>query len=204
MLYGKEFISYQEIKLALKSKEIIDRDLIGEVNENQAEDLVARGRLENRNGVNSKSKSRFKFRHRNLVCNYCYKKGHIISEYFKLKNKDKYKEKSTDTVKASVVESEGNIFFVTDNKIRSENEWILDLGCSYHMCPKRDLLSTYKTYNGGVILMGNNVVSNVMDKSTVRIKMHDRIVRTLTDVRHVPDLKKNLISLGTFEALGCK
>ncbi|CAL9078946.1 unnamed protein product, partial [Musa textilis] len=34
--------------------------------------------------------------------------------------------------------------------------------------------------------------------------MHDGIVRTLTNVRHVPDLKKNLISLGTLEALGCK
>ncbi|OIT05309.1 hypothetical protein A4A49_65337, partial [Nicotiana attenuata] len=34
--------------------------------------------------------------------------------------------------------------------------------------------------------------------------MHDGVVRALTDVRHVPDLKKNLISLGTVESLGCK
>ncbi|OIT36636.1 hypothetical protein A4A49_57843, partial [Nicotiana attenuata] len=34
--------------------------------------------------------------------------------------------------------------------------------------------------------------------------IHDGVVRTLTDVRHVPDLKKNLISLGTLESLGCK
>ncbi|OIT02585.1 hypothetical protein A4A49_56667, partial [Nicotiana attenuata] len=30
------------------------------------------------------------------------------------------------------------------------------------------------------------------------------VVRTLTDVRHVPDLKKNHISLGTLESLWCK
>ncbi|OIT28969.1 hypothetical protein A4A49_56194, partial [Nicotiana attenuata] len=34
--------------------------------------------------------------------------------------------------------------------------------------------------------------------------MHDGVVRTLTDLRHVPDLMKNLISLGTLEYLGCK
>ncbi|OIT27124.1 hypothetical protein A4A49_58203, partial [Nicotiana attenuata] len=34
--------------------------------------------------------------------------------------------------------------------------------------------------------------------------MHDGVVRTLTDVRHVLDLKKNLIYLGTRESLGCK
>ncbi|KAH0743926.1 hypothetical protein KY290_031919 [Solanum tuberosum] len=34
--------------------------------------------------------------------------------------------------------------------------------------------------------------------------MHDGVVRTFTDVIYVPDLKKNLISLGTLESLGCK
>ena len=27
--------------------------------------------------------------------------------------------------------------------------------------------------------------------------MHDGVIRTLTNMRHIPDLKKNLISLGT-------
>jgi hypothetical protein len=52
--------------------------------------------------------------------------------------------------------------------------------------------------------MGNNIVCNVVSKGTVQIKMHDGIVSTLTDVRHIPDLKKNLISLDILEALGCK
>ncbi|KAL3505148.1 hypothetical protein ACH5RR_034989 [Cinchona calisaya] len=72
------------------------------------------------------------------------------------------------------------------------------------MCPNRDLFSTYESCNSGIVLMGNNVVCNVVGKGTVRIKMHDGIVRTLTNVRHVHDLKKNLISLGTLESLGCK
>ena len=35
-----------------------------------------------------------------------------------------------------------------------------------------------------------------------QIKMFDSVVRTLGDVRHVPDLKKNLISLGTLDSNG--
>jgi hypothetical protein len=76
-------------------------------------------------------------------------------------------------VSVVIDESERYIFFVTVNKLRIENEWILDSGCFYHMCPNRDLFSTYETYNGGVVLIGNNVVCNVEGKSTVRIKMHD-------------------------------
>ncbi|OIT40421.1 hypothetical protein A4A49_59040, partial [Nicotiana attenuata] len=34
--------------------------------------------------------------------------------------------------------------------------------------------------------------------------MHDGMVRTLTDVIYVPNLKKNYISLSTLESLGCK
>ncbi|KAL3532842.1 hypothetical protein ACH5RR_006363 [Cinchona calisaya] len=52
--------------------------------------------------------------------------------------------------------------------------------------------------------MGNNTVCKVICKGTVGIKIHDSVVRTLTDVRYVPNLKKSLISLGTLEALGCK
>ncbi|XP_059431524.1 uncharacterized mitochondrial protein AtMg00300-like [Corylus avellana] len=34
--------------------------------------------------------------------------------------------------------------------------------------------------------------------------MHDRIVRTLKNVQHIPELKKNLISLGNLDTLGYK
>lgn len=58
MIYGKEIISYQEIKSALKSKEQIDRDITGESRENQAESLNVRGRTDKREFDSSRSKSR--------------------------------------------------------------------------------------------------------------------------------------------------
>ena len=35
---------------------------------------------------------------------------------------------------------------------------------------------------------------------SIKIRMHDGIVRTLSNVLHVPDLKKNLISSGTLDS----
>ncbi|KAF3651285.1 hypothetical protein FXO38_16692 [Capsicum annuum] len=72
------------------------------------------------------------------------------------------------------------------------------------MCPNKDLFSTYDPAKGGVVLVGNNVARKIVGTGTVRIKMYDGIVRTLRNIRCVPKLKKNLISLGTLESLGCK
>uniref|UniRef100_A0A2N9FI38 Uncharacterized protein n=1 Tax=Fagus sylvatica TaxID=28930 RepID=A0A2N9FI38_FAGSY len=37
---------------------------------------------------------------------------------------------------------------------------------------------------------------------TIKIKMSDGVVRTLEEVRHIPDMRKNLISLGTLDSKG--
>ncbi|PON46548.1 hypothetical protein PanWU01x14_250800 [Parasponia andersonii] len=52
--------------------------------------------------------------------------------------------------------------------------------------------------------MGNNAPCKVTGVGTVKIKMFDRVVRTLSGMRHVPDLKRNLISLSTFDSKGYK
>ena len=72
------------------------------------------------------------------------------------------------------------------------------------MCPHRDCFSAYKPLNVGVVLMGNDAQCNVVGIDTIRIKTLDGIVRTLSNVQHIPDLKRNRISFGTVEANGCK
>ena len=50
--------------------------------------------------------------------------------------------------------------------------------------------------------MGNDATCLIIGIDTVKIKMFDGIVRVLSNVRHVPDLRKNLISLGALDDLG--
>ena len=80
--------------------------------------------------------------------------------------------------------------------------WVLDSACSYHMTPKKDCFEIYKPYNSGMVQMGNDATCPVIGIGTVKIKMFDRVVRVLSNVRHVQDLRKNLISLGALDDLG--
>ncbi|KAG8497200.1 hypothetical protein CXB51_008576 [Gossypium anomalum] len=82
------------------------------------------------------------------------------------------------------------------------DEWILDSGCTYHMCPNKDWFSSLKELEGGVVLMGNDSACTTMGVGTVQLKNHDGSIQVLTDVRYVPSLKKNLIPLGALESKG--
>jgi hypothetical protein len=72
------------------------------------------------------------------------------------------------------------------------------------MSPEMDWFTTYELVNGGSVLNGNDVAYKIVAIGTIKIKMYNGIVRTLKNVRHIPDLKKNLISLGTLDSLGYK
>ena len=48
--------------------------------------------------------------------------------------------------------------------------------------------------------MGNDVVCKTVGIGNICMRMFDGQVRTLTNVRHVPDLKKNFLLLGALEA----
>jgi len=72
------------------------------------------------------------------------------------------------------------------------------------MRPHKDWFSTYDPVDSTIVHMGNNAQCNVTGIGIVKIKTHDSVATTLSNVRHVPDLKRNLISLGTLESKGCK
>ena len=88
---------------------------------------------------------------------------------------------------------------VTNKGTKSSKDWILDTICTFHMSPNWDWFLTYKTLNYGDVLMGNNSSCKIVGIETVKIKMFDSIVRTFTNVKHVTDLKRKLISLSTLD-----
>jgi hypothetical protein len=51
--------------------------------------------------------------------------------------------------------------------------------------------------NSGIVTMGNGAYCKITGIGNIRIKMFNGVVRMLCDVRHVPKVEKNLISLGT-------
>nr|GEW20790.1 hypothetical protein [Tanacetum cinerariifolium] len=47
------------------------------------------------------------------------------------------------------------------------NEWLKDSGCSKHMIGNQKLFSTYKAYNGGNVIFGSNIRSNIIGKGQI-------------------------------------
>ncbi|KAG8472848.1 hypothetical protein CXB51_034773 [Gossypium anomalum] len=92
----------------------------------------------------------------------------------------------------------------TTERSKLTSEWVLDLGCSYHMCPDKDWFSIYSSVKGEVVLMGNNSPCKIIGIGIIQIRMHNRTIIKLSDVSHVPNLKKNIISLGILDFNGCK
>ena len=48
--------------------------------------------------------------------------------------------------------------------------------------------------------MSNNTMCKKLGIGNIRMRMFDGQIRTLTNVRHIPDLRKNLLSVGALEA----
>ncbi|KAI5672321.1 hypothetical protein M9H77_12685 [Catharanthus roseus] len=70
------------------------------------------------------------------------------------------------------------------------------------MTPNKHWFSDFKPLNHEKVFMGNNQVCDIKGIGYVFIKVHDGVTRKLTEVRYVPDLRRNLISLGVLDSNG--
>nr|GEW12051.1 hypothetical protein CTI12_AA104990 [Tanacetum cinerariifolium] len=117
------------------------------------------------------------------------------------KGKKDKKPKKAAEVAIAKVESDGDVYLAIDTE-KSKGELIVDSGCTFYMTPHRSWFTTYESFNGGNVYTGNHSIFPIIGKGNIQVKMHNGVVRTITGVRLVPDLKRNLISLSTLEANG--
>ncbi|KAG8494480.1 hypothetical protein CXB51_011893 [Gossypium anomalum] len=197
ILYSRESLTVDEVYNSLTSYDKMKHLVVKP--DSQGDGLIVRGRKDrNANddrgrtqerNPRGKSKGRSKSSNRGKTCNFCKKKGHIKSECYKLQNKIKREaanqkgKQPENSGEANVVEdySDGELLVVSVNDSK---------------------FTTYETVSEGVVLMGNNVSCKIAGVGTIKVKMFDGVVRTLSDVRHVPELKRNLISLSTLDSKG--
>ncbi|KAA8529366.1 hypothetical protein F0562_033835 [Nyssa sinensis] len=78
--------------------------------------------------------------------------------------------------------------------VGNEIEWVVDMGASYHATYNKKLFTSYKAGDFGTVKMGNTSHSKIVGIGDVCICTSVGCMMTLSDVRHVPDLRLNLIS----------
>ena len=84
----------------------------------------------------------------------------------------------------------------------SKEEWVFDSGCSHHICARREWFSCCKECEGNMVIIPNDKRVKVARIGEVTMKLHNGRIRNLAQVRYVPKLNRNLISLGKLVDLG--
>ncbi|WP_409411018.1 hypothetical protein, partial [Escherichia coli] len=56
---------------------------------------------------------------------------------------------------------------MNDSKV--SEEWILDLGYTFHISPNRDWFTTYEIVSEGVVSMGNNASCKITGVGTIEV-----------------------------------
>ena len=95
-----------------------------------------------------------------------------------------------------------DLLVVSDGSIEYDTAWTLDSACSHHYTLHRKWFATYDKLDGGSISLGDDHPCKVAGVGTIRMRMYDEVIRILSNVKHVSELKKNLISLGYLEKQG--
>uniref|UniRef100_A0A2N9EYR8 Reverse transcriptase domain-containing protein n=1 Tax=Fagus sylvatica TaxID=28930 RepID=A0A2N9EYR8_FAGSY len=144
---------------------------------------------------------------------HCGKKGHYIRECRFLKNQKKDKELNTSEVNVIdeivAMVSKMQIGMITEVHMASaaedSSEWWYDSGAIIHVCNNKTLFKEYvEAGNGLEVLMGNHNTSKVLGTGTVELKLSSGKKLVLTNVYHVPDIKKNLVSASLLSKNGVK
>ncbi|KAM2683111.1 hypothetical protein EV1_044763 [Malus domestica] len=153
----------------------------------------------------SRSKSRFRG-----ACHHCGKEGHMKKNcrVWKREQREGNNQKKDDTGNTTAVIcgdvpeilSVGKCLHMGNSD--RDIEWIFDNGASFHATSKREFFSTYKEGDFGIVKMGNESYSKILGIGDICLRTNLGCQLMLKDVRHIPDIRLNLISIGTLDRQG--
>jgi len=184
LTYGKETIKVEDVTAALLSYDMRKKNTAEEVA--HGEGLLvngAQGRKGYEAGKNKKKK---------VQCHKCKKWGHIKKDCPDLKDGSS----ANIATHGDDSDSSGDVLLVSNRRSTKGEAWMLDSASSFHATPNREWFSSYKSGELDTAYLGDDTGYRVAGVGDVKIKMFDGVERVLRGVRHVPGLRRNLISLG--------
>ena len=137
-----------------------------------------------------------------LFCWNCDKRGNFTNWCKAPKKNKTYKNKKRDddeSVNATADEFDDALICSLDSPVDS---WVMDLGASFHTTPSKDLLSNYISRRFGKVYLADGISLDIVGRGNIDIKTSSGSLWTLHNVRHIPALKRNLISIGRLDDEG--
>ncbi|KAF7113203.1 hypothetical protein RHSIM_RhsimUnG0150200 [Rhododendron simsii] len=108
----------------------------------------------------------------------------------------------------TAVASDGEVIIVCNDGFvgltGQDLSWVIDSGASFHVTSQRNFFASYTHGDFGHVRMGNEGVSKIVAMGDVCLETNTSCKLLLKDVRHVPDIRLNLISAGKLDDEGYK
>lgn len=149
----------------------------------------------------SRGKGQPKFRS-DIICWNCDKRGHFTNQCKAPKKNKTHKNKKRDddeSANAATDELDDALICSLDSPVDS---WVMDSGASFHTTPSKDLLSNYISGRFGKVYLADGKSLDIVGRGDIDIKTSSGTLWTLHNVRHIPALKRNLISIGQLDDEG--
>ena len=158
LLYSNDSIDLDDVVASLIYEEIMNKD----PKENKGGDNLYVDSGQGNKGKNFQKENRSKGKKPDekskVICYYCKKEGHFKKDCNKRKaDREKKVGKKIEVGVADSGADDGDLLHNCVGMNNSDDAWLLDSGCSFHMCPNKEWLQDYQAFDGGSVLMGNNV-----------------------------------------------
>ncbi|XP_071928279.1 uncharacterized protein [Coffea arabica] len=200
--YGVEVLNLSKIEEGARILQKLEIDNASKTNmvEEKMNSGSKRKRPENTNSKDNKKKNR--------NCYNCGKKCHYKAEH-KLNKKQKKNVAPSANLVDECAEIVAMMTFGTLTELHmttptSSKDWWYDSGAAIHVCNEKNQFKSYELLEGHEVVMANGVRAKVHGKGDVHLQFTSGKKLILTNVLHVHDVVKNLVSTDILNKKGLK
>ena len=198
----KEKLKYNDIRDLVLVEEIRRRNASETLWSDSTLNLETRDRGNDRNLNQGRSKSRNSNWNRSKSRSdqqvQCWNYGK--ASHFKRHYKSPKKKNDDDYANAIIDEVQDALLLIVDSPL---DDWVLDSGASFRTTPHQEIIQNYVRGDFGKVYLANGEALDVVGMGDVRIILPNGFIWLLQKVRHILDLKMNLISAGQLVDEGC-